>query len=197
MKTNTPIGSCLKVSKFLFQNILVFTFIIKSVAVIGQNETYTKNYMVGSNSYELTLTYQPKSYDEVLLDIDLKNTGTTDIEMRDSAIRLVNNNIAVYGSFVPNGDLSYPTVSLDQVPDGLQYVVTLNIALELGSWVDSKLSPNETVRVSQLALGTGLKELSPFSGLADQVRFYTSELIPPLFTNVTVAIQNNNNTSFP
>ena len=195
MKTNTPIGSCLKVSKFLFQNILVFTFIIKSVAVIGQNETYTKNYMVGSNSYELTLTYQPKSYDEVLLDIDLKNTGTTDIEMRDSAIRLVNNNIAVYGSFVPNGDLSYPTVSLDQVPDGLQYVVTLNIALELGSWVDSKLSPNETVRVSQLALGTGLKELSPFSGLADQVRFYTSELIPPLFTNVTVAIQNNNNTS--
>lgn len=191
MKTNTFLDSSLMGLKFLSQKFIIFIFIFNNLSLSGQTETYTKNYTVGSNSYQLILNYQPQSYDEVLLDIDITNTGTTDIEMRDSAIRLVNNNSITFNNFETNGVLSYPTVSLDHVPDGLQYIATLNISLEDSSWIDSKLSSNETVRVSKLALGTGLKTLTSFSDLADLVRFYTSTHVPPLFTDVAVAIQGN------
>ena len=181
----------LKISKFLSYNFLLFVFVLSSLSVTGQAEMYTKSYSVGTHSYELTLNYMPQSFDAVYLDIDLKNTGSNDIDMRGSVIRLVNDNMATFFNFNTNQDLSFPTITLDQIQDGSQYIVSVNIALGSESFVDYLLEPNESVSM-RLDLGS---LTAPFSGLADQVRFYSSEFIPLLFTDVTVAIQGNNNNS--
>ena len=181
----------LRISKFLYHNFLLFVFIFSSFSSIGQAETYTKNYTVSNHSYELNLKYSPQSFDAVFLDIDLKNTGINDIDMRGSVIRLVNDNMAAFFNFSTNQALSFPTITLDQIQDGSQFIVSVNFALGSESFVDYLLEPNETVSM-RLDLGS---LTTPFSGLANHVRFYTSGFIPPLFTDVTVTVQGNNNNS--
>ncbi|MDY8138425.1 T9SS type A sorting domain-containing protein [Aquimarina sp. 2201CG5-10] len=157
------------------------------IGFFAHSQTFIKNYTTASSSYQLTIEFLPQSWGDVYLDIQVKNTGTTNIDARNSTIRIVSDNVPSLVNFFPEGNISYPTTSLSTVAEGNLQVTSLNIELPVGSWVDHTLLPNETISAR-----FDLKSVSSsFENLADEIRFFQENEEPDLFVDVNTNISGN------
>lgn len=113
--------------------------------------------------------------------IKLTNTGTTDIDFRNSTIEVnlpaaVND---VYGSYTP---LSWPTISVNSTPSGSVTKVTIGLSFGTDNWVQTTLAPNKSITL-QFGLANAINNTS----VADSVKVYTNSPAP--ITTGTITIQ--------
>ncbi|WP_175392696.1 T9SS type A sorting domain-containing protein [Aquimarina megaterium] len=167
--------------KFLLTTFLLVNFFVYS-------QTFVRNYSGETTEHQLKMDFSPQSWGDVYLVIEVKNTGQNDISVKNSKVQFLSDAIPGLVNFVPNGGMSYPkTVSMKSSPNGDRYRNTIDIELSDESWVDYKLSSNESFKAK-----INLKTVtSSYESLADAVRFYPENGDPSLFVNVITTVTGN------
>lgn len=112
--------------------------------------------------------------------IKLTNTGTTDVDFRNSTIEAnlpmaIND---VYGSYAP---LSWPTISVNSVPSGSVTKVTIGLGFGTESWVQTSLPPNKSITL-QFGLGAAVNNAS----VANSIKVYTNSPTPATTGSITI-----------
>ncbi|WP_082422550.1 T9SS type A sorting domain-containing protein [Aquimarina longa] len=167
-------------------NFLLFVCLLFNLSMYSQ--TFIRDYSGETINYQLKMDFNPTSWGDVYLEVEMKNTGQTDINARNSKIQFLSDAIPSLVNFSTNNAISYPrTVNMTQSPKGDQYLNTIIINLSDGAWVDAKLAHNESFK-----LKLNLKKVSlAYEELANAVRFYPENGEPTLFTDVTTIITGN------
>ncbi len=170
----------------------IYFYIALFCATIAFGQSYTRTHTVGSNSYELQITFDTQSWGEVYLDIVLKNTGATDLDIRNSVLRYLASHASEYRSIDPNGNVSFPNVTIDHQSQGNQTINSVLLSLSSEESVDNIIATNETI---SLNLNLKTVDASSFEAIADDMRFYPESEVPQLFVDVTTSVMNNDNVS--
>ncbi|WP_348739813.1 T9SS type A sorting domain-containing protein [Tenacibaculum sp. 190524A02b] len=158
------------------------------MAMIGYGQSFTKTHTVGTNTYELGMTFTPQNWGDVYLDIVLKNTGTTDLDIRNSVIRFLSSHAAVYRSVNTNSNATFPEVSIDHKAQGEQTINSALLSLTTEDWVDNILATNETLNLS---LNLKAVDSGSFESIANDMRFYPESEVPLLFVTVNASVSGN------
>ncbi|WP_108869939.1 T9SS type A sorting domain-containing protein [Aquimarina aquimarini] len=171
--------------KYKLKIVLVLCLLIN---FLGYAQTFIRSYSSETAVYQLKMDFSPQSWGDVYLEIEVKNTGQNDINVRNSKTQFLSDGVPNLINFMTNGSISYPsTIHMNQTSEGNRYRNTINIGLSEASWVDAMLSTNESFKVK-----INLKTVtSSYEELANAVRFYTENGEPSLFTNVKTMITGN------
>jgi hypothetical protein len=112
--------------------------------------------------------------------IKLTNTGTTNIDFRNSSIE-VNLPTAVndiYGSYTP---LSWPTFTVSSTPSGSVTKVLIGLAFGTESWVQTLLPPKKSI-VVQFGVAASVNNAS----VLNSVKVYTNTPVPTATGSITI-----------
>ncbi|WP_103866317.1 T9SS type A sorting domain-containing protein [Aquimarina sp. I32.4] len=171
--------------KYKLKIVLVLCLLIN---FLGYAQTFIRSYSSETAVYQLKMDFLPQSWGDVYLEIEVKNTGQNDINVRNSKTQFLSDGVPNLVNFMTNGSISYPsTIHMNQTSEGNRYRNTINIGLSEASWVHAMLSTNESFKVK-----VNLKTVtSSYEELANAVRFYTENGEPSLFTNVKTMITGN------
>lgn len=112
--------------------------------------------------------------------IKLTNTGTSDIDFRNSSIELnlptaIND---VYGSYSP---LSWPTIKVDSVASGSVNKITIGLSFGTDSWIQTKLPASKSITIQ-----FGVPSLVNNASIASSLKVYTNSVTPVTTGSITI-----------
>lgn len=145
-------------------------------------------YTSGSNAYSLKSTFSSIwGGSAVQWQIDLKNTGTTPIDMQRAALWLSSAMVPNFNNYAALGGISWPDALNRFVVNDVPYSIYQDtIILPAGTWVVNNLAPGNTFSILYYFNVASLPT-ADLLYMAQNLQFYAlSWPKPPLFVPVTV-----------
>lgn len=144
-------------------------------------------YTVGSSNYSLKSTFTSVwGGTAVQWQIDIKNTGTTSIDMDHASVWMSSSMVPAFNNFAGLGGVSWPnSLNRNVVSDVPNSIYQDTIILPTGSWVVSHLSPGNQFSI-QYTFNVASISSSEQLALANALQFYAYTWpMPSLFVPVT------------